>query len=181
MTHDKYLRSRYALQLFMWSLLLAVTGCKSPSLPSLPDIPLLKKEKPAVTQEISVEDSQTTPRELLTAKLVNKTPNDSTPPITVGKLIEFADRYLACDCSAQRFAKSWERLDDGYLLTTNSAAIKPITLTCQKNTENNACFLHEIDRGAQVEELTERFVPGGEFIEFMYENGLKCEPTSPCP
>ena len=156
-----------------------IAGCNRPSMPSmpsLPDIPILKKPK---TVEAPV-DNQTTPRELLTARLVNKTPDDATPPITVGKLIEFADRYLACDCSDKRFVKSWQRTDDGYRLITNSGAIEPVSLHCQLDSEKNVCFLNEIDRGASVENLNERFVPGGEFIEFMYQNGLKCERATPC-
>lgn len=162
-----------ALLLFITAM---TTGCNRPSLPSLPEIPILNKTK---TVEAPA-DNQTTPRELLTAKLVNDTPDDATPPITVGKLIEFADRYLACDCSDKRFVKSWQRTSDGYQLITNSGAIEPVSLHCQLGGEKNICFLNEIDRGPNVENLNERFVPGGEFIEFMYQNGLKCERATPC-
>lgn len=158
------------------SLILVIPACKSPSLPSLPEIPILNRTK-AVEEPV---DSQTTPRELLTARLVNRAPNDATPPITVGKLIEFADRYLACDCSNKRFVKSWQRTSDGYRMITNSGAIEPVNLRCQLNDEKNVCFLNEIDRGPAVKALNERFVPGGEFIEFMYKNGLKCERATPC-
>ena len=168
--------------LLVLTIVMMVSGCKSPSLPSLPSmpkIPLLNKSKQAEPSPL-VEDSQTTPRELLTAKLINKTPSEATPPITVGKLIEFADRYLACDCSEKRFVKSWERIDDGYRMVTNSGAVEPVTLRCKMTDDKNTCFLNEIDRGSQVEPLDERFVPGGEFIEFMYKNGLKCERVTPC-
>lgn len=150
-------------------------------MPSLPEIPLLKKKAPEQqTEEVAVNPA-TTPRDILTARLVNPTPNEETPPITVGKLIEFADRYLACDCSEQRFVKSWQRTQDGYLLTTNSGAIKPLRLSCRTVESRKHCFLNEIDRGPQTEQLQERFVPGGEFIEFMYQNGLQCERDTPCP
>ena len=162
-------------------LLIALNGCKSPSLPSLPDIPLLNKDKKPEAAASVAADTQTTPREILTARLVNKTPSPDTPPITVGKLIEFADRYLACDCSETRFVKSWQRTESGYSLTTNSGAIKPLTLTCQTNDAQKNCFLNEIDRGPQAGALQKRFVPGGEFIEFMYNNGLRCERETPCP
>ena len=159
--------------------IMASGGCKSPSLPSLPEIPLLNKSKPEQSKPVA-KDAQTTPRELLTAKLINKTPSEATPPITVGKLIEFADRYLACDCSEKRFVKSWERTSDGYRMITNSGAVQPVKLRCQTTDEKIICFLNEIDRGPQVETLSERFVPGGEFIEFMYKKGLKCERVTPC-
>ena len=113
--------------LLVLTIMMMVSGCKSPSLPSMPKIPLLNKSKQTEPSRL-VEDSQTTPRELLTAKLINKTPSEATPPITVGKLIEFADRYLACDCSEKRFVKSWERIDDGYRMVTNSGAVEPVTL-----------------------------------------------------
>ena len=120
------------------ALSIALCACKSPSLPSLPsmpEIPILNRTK---TAEQPV-DSQTTPRELLTARLVNETPDDATPPITVGKLIEFADRYLACDCSDKRFVKSWERTSDGYLLTTNSGAIEQIgRAVCREEVQSGA-------------------------------------------
>ncbi|MEM7466504.1 MAG: hypothetical protein AAF387_06415 [Pseudomonadota bacterium] len=148
-------------------------------MPSLPEIPILKKKEAA--PEPKVSSPQTTPREIMTARLVNDTPGADTPPITVGKLIEFADRYLACDCSEKRFVQSWTRTANGYSLITNSVAIKPISLTCQEGESNKSCFLNEIDRGSQVADLKERFVPGGEFIEFMYKNGLKCERVTPCP
>lgn len=166
---------------FLAALLTVFSGCKSPSMPSLPEIPLLKKKTPEATATQVNVSPATTPREILTAKLVNKTPSAETPPITVGKLIEFADRYLACDCSEQRFVKSWQRTTDGYLLTTNSGAIKPLQLSCHNVEDKKHCFLHEIDRGPKTPQLQERFVPGGEFIEFMYQNGLQCERDTPCP
>ncbi|MGR8950363.1 MAG: hypothetical protein ACU84Q_20150 [Gammaproteobacteria bacterium] len=162
-------------------ILIALVGCKSPSLPSLPEIPLLKKDKTEAADQPMAPNLQTTPREIMTARLANKTPSEDTPPITVGKLIEFADRYLACDCSETRFVKSWQRTGTGYLLTTNSGAIKPLTLTCETVEAQKSCFLNEIDRGPQAGDLRERFVPGGEFIEFMYHNGLRCERETPCP
>ena len=169
------------LRLACLTALLFFAGCKSPSMPSLPEIPLINKKAPAEEATASATNPATTPREILTARLVNKTPSADTPPITVGKLIEFADRYLACDCSDQRFVKSWQRTAAGYLLTTNSGAVKPLGLTCKTAETKKLCYLHEIDRGPQVSELQERFVPGGEFIEFMYRNGLQCERDTPCP
>ena len=171
----------FPLALVCGYFLIALNGCKSPSLPSLPEIPLLSKDKEEKVQAQAAADTQTTPREILTARLVNKTPSADTPPITVGKLIEFADRYLACDCSETRFVKSWQRTASGYSLTTNSGAIKPLTLTCQTIDAQKSCFLNEIDRGPQTSALQDRFVPGGEFIEFMYQNGLRCERETPCP
>lgn len=143
---------------------------------------LLKREtapEPATTTE--VVNFQVTPRELLTARLINPPADENAPPITVGKLIEFADRYLSCDCSGTRFVKAWQRLPGGYRLQTNSELIRPLDFACQTNADVTNCYLSEIDRGAHVQALEERFVPGAEFIRFMYENGLKCEREGPCP
>ncbi len=145
----------------------------------------LLKRKPApdaaTTTTTTAVNFQVTPRELLTARLVNPPADENAPPITVGKLIEFADRYLSCDCSGTRFVKAWQRLPGGYRLQTNSELIRPLDFACQTKPEATYCYLSEIDRGAHVQALEERFVPGAEFIRFMYENGLKCEREGPCP
>ncbi len=145
---------------------------------------LLKRQsapEPAAQTTTETINIQVTPRELLTARLVNPPADENAPPITVGKLIEFADRYLSCDCSGTRFVKAWQRLPDGYRLQTNSELIRPLDFACQTNADVTNCYLAEIDRGAHVQTLEERFVPGAEFIRFMYENGLKCEREGPCP
>jgi hypothetical protein len=152
-------------------------------------ISLTACDKPAFVKKISgiksaptmaSPDLQVTPRELLTARLVNPPANDNAPRITVGKLIEFADRYLSCDCSGKRFVKSWERRAGDYHLTTNSDFVRPLDFACVTKGEATDCFLSEIDRGPQVLDLQERFVPGSQFIQFMYENGLQCERDGPC-
>ncbi|MFT4561469.1 MAG: hypothetical protein ACI9BW_001210 [Gammaproteobacteria bacterium] len=125
-------------------------------------------------------DSQLTPRELLTARLINPPANNNSPRITVGKLIEFADRYLSCDCSGKRFVKSWKKNADVYRLQTNSDFVRPLTLACRTEGEYTDCYLAEIDRGSRVADLKDRFVPGSQFIQFIYENGLHCEREGPC-
>ena len=124
---------------------------------------------------------QVTPRELLSARLVNPPVDDNAPRITVGKLLEYADRYLSCDCSGLRFVKSWERLGDSYRLITNSDIVRPLNFACRRDGEKMNCYLSEIDRGPHIQDLEERFVPGSEFIQFMYENGLQCAREGPCP
>jgi len=151
-----------------------LAGCSTPSF-------MRRTPEPAASSVDEPVVFEVTPRELLTARLVNRPANDNVPPITVGKLIEFADRYLSCDCSGTRFVKDWRRLPGGYRLETNSAQIRPLDFVCQTEAETTNCYLAEIDRGAQVPELQERFVPGSEFIRFMYENGLQCEREGPCP
>ncbi len=94
-------------------LLPALTACGV----SMPKIPFKSEEDDAPAAP--APDLSATPRELMTAKLVNPR-NDDVPNMTVGKLMEFADRYLACDCAHQRFAKSWARYDGGYVLATNA-------------------------------------------------------------
>ncbi len=139
------------------------------------------RPEPEPTRVAASLDLQVTPRELLTARLVNPAANEHTPRITVGKLVEFADRYLSCDCSGTRFVKSWTRQAGGYLMTTNFDLVRPLHFVCNREGETTNCYLSEIDRGSQVKDLEKWFVPGSEFIQFMYENGLKCDREGPCP
>ncbi|MEX2481555.1 MAG: hypothetical protein WD928_11930 [Gammaproteobacteria bacterium] len=133
-------------------------------------------ETPAVAA-----DRTATPRDLLGARLVNPPVDPDTPRMTVGKFIEFADRYLACDCANTRFVHAWEKTAEGYRLTTNSAAVRPLEFVCRSDGEQSACFLTEIDRGAHITDFEERFVPGAEFIQFLYDNGVSCARETPCP
>ena len=140
-----------------------------------------RSAEPATTPApVVTERNELTPRELLSARLVNPPDSENSQPITVGKLIEFADRYLSCDCSGTRFVKFWERVGDDYRLTTNSDFVRPLHFACQRDETRFDCFLAEIDRGPQSAGLQERFVPGSSFIRFMYEHGVKCERTEPC-
>ena len=158
----------------------SLAACSTPSFISKP--PFLKREpKPEPARVTATIDLQLTPRELLTARLINPPADEKTPQITVGKLIEFADRYLSCDCSGSRFVKSWERLPGRYRLTTNSEPVRPLEFACVGEGETTDCYLAEIDRGDHVQDLEKRFVPGSQFIQFMYENGLQCDREGPCP
>jgi len=159
---------------FIGAIVLALVACSTPSF-------INRKPKPEVAPAATAGNFQVTPRELLTARLVNPPANENTPRITVGKLIEFADRYLSCDCSGTRFVRSWQRLPGGYRLTTNSDLVRPLDLACRSEGETMNCYLSEIDRGPQVYDLQDRFVPGSEFIQYMYENGLQCDREGPCP
>ncbi|MCC6708390.1 MAG: hypothetical protein IT492_12610 [Gammaproteobacteria bacterium] len=154
----------------------ALGACSHVSMPkvSMPKMPSLSKE------EEKPKDQSATPRDLMTAKLVNPRPDPNIPNLTVGKLMEFADRYLACDCANMRFGQSWQKVDDGYILLTNSDVVRPLHFVCKDVGESRECFLAEIDRGPQTPALTDRFVPGGDFIKFLYENGVKCERATPC-
>jgi len=156
-------------------LLVLASGCSRVSMPkvSLPGLGAEEEAPPA--------DQTATPRDLLAAQLANPRAREDMPNMTVGKLIEFADRYLACDCATTRFVRAWEKTPDGYLLTTNSAAVRPLEFVCQGDGPARECFLTEIDRGAQTERFAERFVPGSQFIEFLYDNGVRCERETPCP
>ncbi|MCC7122384.1 MAG: hypothetical protein IT493_12590 [Gammaproteobacteria bacterium] len=160
------------------ALMLAVTGCKAPDLK--PDF--LERRKEVVTPPQPVVDPSLTPRELLTARLVNaRDADDAIPGMTVGKMIEFADRYLACDCADQRFAKSWARYAGGYVLATNAGQVRPLDFACSGPPEALECYLKEIDRGTGTASLGERYMSGGDFIRFVYEHGSRCERTAPCP
>ena len=63
---------------------------------------------------------------------------------------------------------------------TNSEFVRPLVFECQNESDTTQCFLSEIDRGPQVSDLRERFVPGSDFIQFIYENGLQCKRAEPC-
>ncbi len=159
-------------------LALATTGCNVP-VPKMPKVSMPKL--PDLGAKESAEDVTTTPRDLLTARLVNPPAKEDTPRMTVGKVIEFADRYLACDCATTRFVRAWEKTGDGYRLLTNSEFVRPINFVCADIEQGRECFLTEIDRGPQSDSLGSRFVPGSEFIQFLYENGVRCERKEPCP
>ena len=177
--HQKSITS-ISTRTFLFGLVaISLAACSTPSFISKPSfIRTPPKEEPA--RATSPVDLQVTPRELLTARLVNPPANENTPRITVGKLIEFADRYLSCDCSGSRFVKSWERSSGHYRLTTNSEFIRPLDFACVSEHETTNCYLSEIDRGPQVTNLEDRCVLGSKFIQFMYENGLQCDREGPC-
>ena len=186
-----FTRSRAAQAVLLLGTALLLGACKAPSLrPSLPSLPsmpsFLKREAPAAVVEAPAPaptvDPSLTPRELLTARLINaRAAGDAVPGMTVGKLIEYADRYLTCDCADTRFARAWERTSGGYLLSTHSAQVQPLDFRCTGSGEDMSCFLREIDRGANLPDLKQRFMPGSDFIRFIYEKGSKCERTAPCP
>lgn len=164
------------------SLAALLAACKAPDLK--PDF--MKRDEPAPAAAAAAAqptvDPSLTPRELLTARLINaRSADSSTPGLTVGKLIEFADRYLACDCANTRFAKAWRRIEGGYELSTNADQVRPLRFMCSGSAETLECYLTEIDRGAHLTNLTERFMPGGDFITFIYEHGLNCPRVEPCP
>lgn len=162
------------------ALCVALTACKAPDLK--PDFLDRKKEQPVIVQPAAVVDPSLTPRELLTARLVNaRDADEAIPGLTVGKMIEFADRYLACDCAEMRFAKAWQRYEGGYVLATNAGQVRPLDFVCGGPAEGLECYLREIDRGPQAGGLRDRFMSGGDFVRFMYESGSKCERTEPCP
>ena len=171
-----------ALTLVLLGLALGACGhVPLPTMPKMPKMPTvslphLGGDKAAAPRQ----DLSATPRDLLAAKLVNPRADSNTPNMTVGKLLEFADRYLACDCANMRFARAWEKTDDGYQLLTNSGVVHPLHFVCTDAAAGRECFLTEIDRGPQTEALNQRFVPGAEFIQFLYQNGIKCERETPC-
>lgn len=168
------------------TLLLAVTaglsGCYKPGFIKRDETDAVAATPKASPPPVIDPTSPLTPRELLAARLINARGADAnSPAMTVGKLIEFADRYLACDCAEKRFVRSWERIDGGYQLNTNSEIVRPMRFICAEAAPSMQCFLTEIDRGKSVQPLDQRFMPGSDFIQFIYEHGLNCQRTEPCP
>lgn len=162
-------------------LIALLAGCGHVSVPkvSMPKMPGTggDDEQPAQL----ATDLTATPRDLLGAHLVNPRVNEATPNMTVGKMIEYADRYLACDCAGTRFVRSWEKTAEGYKAMTNSDVVRPLEFKCKDNEGGRDCYLIEIDRGPQSATFEERFVPGSNFIQFLYEHGVQCERAEPCP
>ena len=156
-------------------------GCAKVSMPKV-SIPKVSMPKlPGLGGKNEPEDATATPRDLLMAKLINPRANPDTPGMTVGKMIEFADRYRACDCAKMRFVRSWEKTAEGYRLYTNSEVVRPIEFVCAESDAVRQCYLLEIDRGSQSTSIEDRFVPGAEFIQFLYDNGIRCERETSCP
>jgi hypothetical protein len=174
------LLSRLAIVL-LCALALGLNGCSrvplpKVSMPKMPSMPSLgKDDKPA-----PAVDRSATPRDLLGAQLINPRANEATPNMTVGKMIEFADRYLACDCAGTRFVRTWEKTSEGYKAFTHSDAIRPLEFMCKDGDDARQCYLRELDRGSQSATLEERFTSGSNFIQFLYEHGVKCERETPC-
>ena len=122
----------------------------------------------------------TTPRNVLNARIVNRTGNDNFPYLTVGKFVELADRYQSCECTTSRFVSRWEKTKNGYLLYSYFNDSQPIEFTCNTTNDDVSCFVREVDRGAKIKNLNERFAPGSSLIKFIYDKGVRCMERNPC-
>ena len=73
----------------------------------------------------SIVDQTTTPRDILNARIVNRSEGSDYPFLTVGKFVELADRYQSCQCTNERFVRRWEkpRLVTFYTPTLTKAAL----------------------------------------------------------
>lgn len=139
------------------------------ALPKIPEIALKKKEV-----------HQTTPRALLSARIVNTRYTDQVPKMTVGKLIEFAERGFSCSCRNNRFVKSWVKTSTGYKLTSNAKRFSLIEFSCQKEDGDNTCFVNEIESGTSSK-LADKYISGDDFIKTIYSNGRVCKRQEACP
>ena len=132
-------------------------------------------------EEIKDPISQTTtPRDIMNARIVNRTKDDNFPYLTVGKFVELADRYQSCRCTSGRFVSRWEKVRNGYLLYSYFNDSQPIEFTCNTINDEVSCFVREIDRGTNIDVLNERFAPGSSLIKFIYDKGVKCVESNPC-
>ena len=128
----------------------------------------------------SMVKQATTPRDILNAKIVNRSEGSNDPFLTVGKFVELADRYQSCQCTNERFVKRWEKTPSGYLLHSYFNESSPIEFICTREGDNADCFILEIDRGKTIRTLSERFATGSSLVKFMYDKGVKCEQIKPC-
>jgi hypothetical protein len=157
-------------------LLLVITilgGCSSVtvpsiSLPKMPEITLMKNKA-----------TQSTPRALLSARIVNTGYTDQVPKMTVGKLIEYAERSFACECHRERFVKNWDKNSTGYVLSSNSEKFNTVEFSCETQEDEYACFVNEIENTTEPE-LSQRYFSGDDFIKTIYANGRVCKRQEPC-
>ncbi len=155
-----------------------VLGCSRVSIQNFPSLtlPVLPK-----IDLMSSGGQTTTPRPLISARLINPQDNTNAPKITVGKLIEFAERGHSCQCASDRFVKEWKKTKSGFNLKTNSKTTDFIQFSCDKENESLSCYVQEIDRGANVAPLSDRYLSGSKFIEETYLKGRSCSGTTSCP
>ena len=131
--------------------------------------------------DIEKEDvTISTPRNIITAVLTNRGKNSEIPNITVGKFIELADRYQACQCTKERFVRKWKKTRQGYLLYTFFNESMPLNFVCDYSKTPTQCFITEVDRGAQIKNLSERFASGHSLVRFIYKKGVRCKLDTPC-
>ena len=159
----------------LFGLVLGCSQLKIPKLPSvsMPDLPKLNL--------ISSGGQTTTPRPLIAARLTNPQNSTQVPKITVGKLIEFAERGHSCQCVGNRFVDEWEKTSSGFQLKINSNTLDTVQFSCAKNDEQLSCYVKEIDLGGDISPISERYLSGSKFIEEIYFKGRSCARTTPCP
>ena len=155
-----------------------VIGCSRVNIPklsslTLPDLPKLDL--------MSSDRQKTTPRPLISARLINPQNSATVPKITVGKLIEFAERGHSCQCASDRFVNEWKKTKSGFELKTNSNILDTVQFSCAKEDEFLSCYVKEIDRGDGVSPVSERYLSGSKFIEEIYFNSRSCAGTTSCP
>jgi hypothetical protein len=159
----------------LFGLVLGCTQLKIPKLPSvsMPDLPKLNL--------MSSGGQTITPRPLIAARLTNPQGSAQVPKITVGKLIEFAERGHSCQCADKRFVDEWEKTGSGFQLKINSNTLDTVQFSCAKNNEHLSCYVKEIDLGDDISPISERYLSGSKFIEEIYFKGRSCARTTPCP
>jgi len=159
----------------LFALVLGCSQLKIPKLPSvsMSDLPKLKL--------MSSEGQTITPRPLIAARLTNPQNSTQVPKITVGKLIEFAERGYSCQCVGNRFVDEWEKTSSGFQLKINSTTLDTVQFSCAKNNEHLSCYVKEIDLGDDISPISERYLSGSKFIEEIYFKGRSCARTTPCP
>jgi len=170
---NKPCRIRHSVFIKILLLITILGGCSrvdvpSISLPKIPEITLMKNKA-----------THSTPRVLLSARIVNTGYTDQVPKMTVGKLVEYAERSFSCACNRERFVKSWNKSSTGYVLSSNLKKFATIKFSCDKEQGEYACFVNEIEN-ATGSELSQRYLSGDDFIKTVYANGRVCKRQEAC-
>ncbi|MBT4206390.1 MAG: hypothetical protein HOK64_02295 [Proteobacteria bacterium] len=167
-----------ALKLIPITLFALVLGCSQLKIPEFPSVSMPEFPK----LDLMSSGGQTaTPRPLISARLTNPQNSTQVPKITVGKLVEFAERGHSCQCAGDRFVNEWEKINSGFQLKINSNTLDTVQFSCAEQDERLSCYIKEIDLGDDISPISERYLSGSKFIEEIYFKGRSCARTTPCP
>ena len=129
---------------------------------------------------LTSDNQETLPREIMNHYVVNHGVESNIPKMTVSKFIELAERFQSCQCAAEKFVNYWIKGKREYKLISFFNKSEPITFICNSETPRGSCYIKEIDRGEHIKDLKARFASGNELIKYIYDNGIMCKNNKPC-